>query len=300
MADFVLKNNFFEFDTKIIQQISGTAIGTKFAPPYACLFMDRVENEFLDSELVKPWLWLRYIDDVFFIWTESEEKLEGFLNRLNVFHPNLKFTHEKSKSSVNFLDVSVSIVDNKIETDLYCKPTDCHQFLHFNSAHPFHNKKSIVYSQGLRPFVKGVILKKLLMNNFKKVSEITTHDLIGRSEKKETGVPLTVTYHPRFHNLNNIIRKHFIFLYAEEQVKSAFTPAPFVSFRSGYSLKNHLVRAKVYPLVREKGTFWCGKKRCETCYNVKLIDTFESFVTKNVYKINHSFNCDSKCLIYLL
>ena len=138
------------------------------------------------------------------------------------------------------------------------------------------------------------------MNNFKKVSEITTHDLIGRSEKKETGVPLTVTYHPRFHNLNNIIRKHFIFLYAEEQVKSVFTPAPFVSFRSGYSLKNHLVRAKVYPLVREKGTFWCGKKRCETCYNVKQIDTFESFVTKNVYKINHSFNCDSKCLIYLL
>ena len=150
MADFVLKNNFFEFDTKIIQQISGTAIGSKFAPPYGCLFMDRVENEFLDSELVKPRLWLRYIDDVFFIWTESEEKLKGFLNRLNDFHPNLKFTHEKSKSSVSFLDVSVSIVDNKIETDLYCKPTDCHQFLHFNSAHPFHNKKSIVYSQGLR------------------------------------------------------------------------------------------------------------------------------------------------------
>ena len=86
----------------------------------------------------------------FFMWTESEEKLEGFLNRLNDFHPNLKFTHEKSRSSVNILDVSVSIVDNKIETDLYCKPTDCHQFLHFNSEHPFHNKKFIVYSQGLR------------------------------------------------------------------------------------------------------------------------------------------------------
>ena len=77
---------------------------------------------------------------IFFIWTESGEKLEGFLNRLNDFHPNLKFTHEKSKSSVNFLDVNVSILDNKIETDLYCKPTNCHQFLHFNSVHPFHSK----------------------------------------------------------------------------------------------------------------------------------------------------------------
>ena len=146
MAEFILKNNFFEFETKIIQQISGTAIGTKFAPPYTCLIMDRIENEFLYSEIVKPWLWLRHIDDIFFIWTEGEDKLEGFLNRLNNFHPNLKFTHGESKSSLNFLDVSVSIVDNKFETDLFCKPTDCHQFLHFNSAHPFHNKKSIAYS----------------------------------------------------------------------------------------------------------------------------------------------------------
>ena len=41
MAKFVLKNNFFQFDSKIKQQISGTAIGTKFAPPYAYIFMDK-------------------------------------------------------------------------------------------------------------------------------------------------------------------------------------------------------------------------------------------------------------------
>ena len=39
-ADFVVKNNLFEFDCRFYQQISGTAIGTKFAPPYACIFMD--------------------------------------------------------------------------------------------------------------------------------------------------------------------------------------------------------------------------------------------------------------------
>ena len=56
MAEFILKNNFFEFETKIIQQISGTAIGTKFAPPCKCLSTDRIENDFLDPEIVKPWL----------------------------------------------------------------------------------------------------------------------------------------------------------------------------------------------------------------------------------------------------
>ena len=103
-----------------------------------------MENDFFDSEIVKSWLWLRYIVDIFFIWTEGQDKLEEFLYRLNNFHPNVKFAPEKSNSSVNFLDVNVSIVDNKLETDLFCKLTDCHQFLHFNSAHPFHNKKSIV------------------------------------------------------------------------------------------------------------------------------------------------------------
>ena len=140
-----------EFETKIIQQISGRAIGTKFAPPYTCLIMDRIENKFLDSEIVKPWLWLRHIDDIFFIWTECEDKLEGFLNRLINFHPNLRFTHQKSKFSDNFLDASVSIVDNNLkQLDLFCKPTACHQFPHFNSGHQFHNKKSVVFSQGFR------------------------------------------------------------------------------------------------------------------------------------------------------
>ena len=35
MAEFVLKNNYFQFSDKLYQQISGTAIDTKFAPPYA-------------------------------------------------------------------------------------------------------------------------------------------------------------------------------------------------------------------------------------------------------------------------
>ena len=42
MAEFALKNNLFEFNNKVFQQISGTVIGTKFAPPYAFIYMDRV------------------------------------------------------------------------------------------------------------------------------------------------------------------------------------------------------------------------------------------------------------------
>ena len=36
-----MKNNLLEFNDKVKQQISGTAIGTKFTPPYACIYMDK-------------------------------------------------------------------------------------------------------------------------------------------------------------------------------------------------------------------------------------------------------------------
>ena len=64
MAEFVLKNNFFEFDSKVKQQTSATAKGTKFAPLCACIFMDKVEIDFLETQTVKPLAWLRYFDDI--------------------------------------------------------------------------------------------------------------------------------------------------------------------------------------------------------------------------------------------
>ena len=44
MIEFVLKNNYFEFNSTVKHQISGAAIGTNFAPPYACIFMDYIER----------------------------------------------------------------------------------------------------------------------------------------------------------------------------------------------------------------------------------------------------------------
>ena len=56
MEQFVLKNNYFEFNSKVKQQVSRTAIGSKFAPPYACIFMDRMETKFLEKERLKLWV----------------------------------------------------------------------------------------------------------------------------------------------------------------------------------------------------------------------------------------------------
>ena len=65
MEEFVLKNNYFQFNDKVKQQISGTAIGMKFAPTYACLFMDQVETDFLRAQEKVRLVWFRYIDNIF-------------------------------------------------------------------------------------------------------------------------------------------------------------------------------------------------------------------------------------------
>ena len=67
MTEFVLKNNYFQFSDKVYQQILGTAISTKFAPPYACIFVDQVESKFLQTQKFQHLVWFRYIDDIFFI-----------------------------------------------------------------------------------------------------------------------------------------------------------------------------------------------------------------------------------------
>ena len=93
--------------------------------------------------------------------------------------------------------------------------------------------------------------KKLVENQLRRPVENTLEQLLEHQTKHRTGVPLAVTYHPRFHDLGRIIRKNFIYLYAGEQVKQVFTPGPFLSFRSAFSLRNHIVRAKVHTMLTE-------------------------------------------------
>ena len=139
--------------------------------------------------------------------------------------------------------------------------------------------------------------KTLVDNQFKRVTE--TRQTSGRTYKRSNGVPLALTYHPRLKNINDIIKKHLVFLYAKKQVENILTPPPFVSFRAGFSLKKHLVRAKVYPLLRKCGSSGCNKSRCQISLNINNTDVFHSFVTKESYKLSHKFDCDSRCIIYL-
>ena len=112
--------------------------------------MAQLEEKILRKPECKPYLWWRYFDDIFFLWEHGEEKLKSFIDNFNKMHLNIKFTADWWKASINFLDVTVSITEGIIETDLYIQPTDSRQYLLTSSFHPFYYKKGIPYSQALR------------------------------------------------------------------------------------------------------------------------------------------------------
>ena len=129
LTEIVLKNNIFVFDEKAFKQKPGTALETKFALPYAILYMADLEETLLEVFEKKPMIWWRYIDDIFFIWEHGEESLRDFIDQVNLFHPTIKFNARYSKEEVNLLDLNIKLIDGELKIDLFVKPTDTHQFL---------------------------------------------------------------------------------------------------------------------------------------------------------------------------
>ncbi|KAJ7341578.1 hypothetical protein JRQ81_005850, partial [Phrynocephalus forsythii] len=116
LCDFVLSHNYFSFHNKNYHQINGTTMGTHMAPQYANIFMADLKQHFLSHCTQKPLLSLRYIDDIFLIWTHGEESLKN-----------------STRTSIVFTQTSTSPWNNP-----------------HNIFHPEHTTKSIIYSQALR------------------------------------------------------------------------------------------------------------------------------------------------------
>ena len=70
----------------------------------------------------------RYRDDCFVIWSGSRQRLNSFHLFLNSLGEDLKFTRKIATGSLCFLDLKISIVDYKLATTVYSKPTDSHLF----------------------------------------------------------------------------------------------------------------------------------------------------------------------------
>ena len=325
-ADIVLKNNFFEHNSKIYQQLKGTAIGTKFAPPYAVLFMGDFEEKALSDYHLKPWVWWRYIDDIFLVWEHGEAALLEFLSYLNSLHPSIKFTYKYSLDSIEFLDVLVKKEGNTLVTDLFVKETDTHQLLHFSSCHPFHTKKGIPYGQALRlrricsreDFFENRIsdLKKWLLardydqqlveTQVGRAASLDRESLLQRSGRENRGgnrICFVTTFHPALsRKIYDILNRAQVILQSDEEHKKVFSEVPLVSFRRAKTLQDILVRSKLNDTNSATGSCkQCNHPLCEVCNILEVSNTFFNFDHSKQYFLRKGdYNCNSNHVVYKL
>eukprot|EP00061_Rhincodon_typus_P001678 g15430.t1 len=201
-------------------------------PSYACLFVGYVEQSLFGSYTgTIPHLFLRYIDDCISATSCSHEELKQFINFTNTFHPNLKFTWIISDICLSFLDLSVSISGDQLQTDIYFKPTDSHNYLDYTSSHPPSCKNAIPYSQFLRlccicsqgeafhsqtpqmssSFKDRNIPLSVVKNALDRISGVSRTSALTSPphNKNKDRIPLVLKYHPINLQIQRIILRHF-------------------------------------------------------------------------------------------
>ena len=330
----ILTMNNFTFKDKHYLQIHGTAMGTKMAPSFANLFLGLFETNALNKAPFQPHTWLRYIDDIFMIWTHGLDNLKLFTDFLNNIHPTIKFTSSHSFDNVPFLDVNVSLSNGVIATDLYCKPTDKHQHLLFSSSHPIHTKKAIPFSLALRlrricstheafqtrtSELISYLLKrgynlKFLKEQIQRAADIPRHIALQTKPKTDNSnrIPFIVTYNPSLPSISSIFKKHLSLLHSSDHCKAVFPHPPIVAFRRSPNLRDLLVKARLPPPPTNNisatptvpsllpGAFRCGKD-CLTCrYIAHGTNKYTFFSTGITQTIKTHMTCNTKNLIYMI
>jgi len=83
----MLEENSFKFNDKHFAQTHGIAMGTKMAVAFSVIFLADLEKRLLAASSLKPFVWKRFIDDIFSLWNIPMEEVSIFVNFANSFHP---------------------------------------------------------------------------------------------------------------------------------------------------------------------------------------------------------------------
>ena len=213
----------------MFNQIMGTAMGTKFAPPYANLSVGFLEESLLfpvelpkyfshdNCKLIEE-LFKRYMDDGFLPLHSTFDVLKNVLNNL---HATIKLT----VAPANFDNFSKTLVDitvllhekGYVETDIFYKETKTHDYLNYDSNHPNTIKYNIPFSLAKRilvfvPEEKKVALRlkelrKWLLNESVIDKSFVNAKLQGPASKPTNSkniLPLLFTHYSNF-DMRNII-----------------------------------------------------------------------------------------------
>ena len=95
LIHIILGMNNFTFNHQHLLQIHSTAMGTRMAPSYANLFMGKLEQHAIENAPFKPFVWWRFIDVIFMVWTKGEDKSQNLLKTTWKLYPSNNQVHRR-------------------------------------------------------------------------------------------------------------------------------------------------------------------------------------------------------------
>lgn len=303
--------------------------GQKWLPTYATLALEYLEetmykkvNQTFEEDTGKYILtnWNRYLDDCFIVWNSGDNNLKTFKEILNELNPDIKFTAEESLDRISYLDILLTKQDEVIMTDIFYKPTDTHQYLHFNSCHPRHTKRAIPYNLARKTCtivnsetvkiqrlhqLKQFLMKrnypeKIIDDAIEKCKKLDRKDLLNPIQRNKTQciIPLVTTYNPRNPNVTRTVKHLNEVLKTDETFSKIFEKQKFInSKRQPKNLRRILTKSNFTEKTDYKVTK-CQDPRCGTCPYIKTGQKF-NFSGKE-FTINNNMSCQTRNLIYVI
>ena len=185
----VLRSNIIKFGDIFAVQKKGVAMGICPAPSIAIIFFAIHEEFLLEKWGSSLLLYLRFIDDVLGIWlTDPNHITDGrnwnnFKTDVNDFH-GLPWTFIPRTTEVVFMDFVITIVGDKLSTDLYEKPMALYLYIPPHSAH----------AQGVNSLITGQMRRIFGLcsdpERMKVHAQNFLHRLIDRGYTNEELIPL--------------------------------------------------------------------------------------------------------------
>ena len=292
--------------------------------------MDNFERRYIYPRIIDKYLaYYRFVDDIFIVWTGTEEELLAFFDEINKVHDHIKFDSNYSKNSINFLDTTVFKNERRsLSTKLYTKPTDRPGYIHVKSYHPKSQIKNIPYSQALRAKRISTERKDLhqaldnLKKNFGKrgygendideqfarIEDINRNDLLKyKTKKNDDKLKFTTTYNRNLPEIREIIDKNWNTLSTNHNQAAIFKTKPILTFKRNRNLKDMLGGSKLKNnrkiVKRPVKTGYCGPCLSQLgnicCKHIVSTRKFKSSRTGEAFDIRHRVNCKTKKGIYL-
>jgi len=308
LLEINLTKNDFEFDGQYFLQIKGTAMGKKFAPAYADIFMAEWETAALEKCDKKPLHYYRYLDDIWGIWTYSQDDFNTFLDILNNHNSSIKLKSTTDNNSIDFLDTTTFkgpnfTHNNQLDIKVYFKDTDTHALLFKTSFHPKHTFAGLIKSQLLRfhrictqtedfKHATKVLYLSLSTRGYSRTFLRSCFKTFLQSNpiQVSTALPFVTTYSPSTVTLVGKIKHHFKTHFINNNPENDYRI--IAAFRKNTNLRDHLVRAKVQP------------REVDKCFSKNSYFRQQTWVhntqTQKVFKIPPRASVSSKNCVYVI